>query len=138
MPLKIDYTTSYHHTDKHAGGGIGGLCMLIGLLHQNISCTLYEAAPAFAEIGAGVSFGANAVRSMSLIDPEIKKGYDKIATSNASPAWKKCWFNFTLGAKEDGWKDLKTPGKEGVQVAQVCEWFGLVQIEVSYSFAQAM
>ncbi|KAK0118867.1 hypothetical protein ONS95_007741 [Cadophora gregata] len=101
------------------GGGIGGLCTLIGLLHQNISCTLYEAAPAFAEIGAGVSFGDNAVRAMSLIDPEIKNGYDKIATSNASSAWKKCWFNFTLGMKDDGWKDLKAPGKEGVQVAPV-------------------
>jgi salicylate hydroxylase len=29
----------------------------IGLLHKNISCTLYESASAFAEIGAGVSFG---------------------------------------------------------------------------------
>ena len=112
--------------------------MLIGLLHQNISCTLYEAAPAFAEIGAGVSFGANAVRAMALIDPEIKKGYDKIATSNASPAWKKCWFNFTLGAKEDGWKDLKTPGKECVQVAQVCELIETVPIEAFHSVPLAI
>lgn len=93
--------------------------MLIGLLHQNISCTLYEAAPAFAEIGAGVSFGPNAVRAMSLIDPEIKKGYDSIATSNAFPEKKKFWFDFSLGQKESGWRDLKAPGKEGVRIAQV-------------------
>ncbi len=93
--------------------------MAIGLLHQNISCTLYEAAPAFAEIGAGVSFGPNAVRAMSLIDPDIKKGYDSIATSNAFPEKKKFWFDFNLGQKDDGWKDLKAPGKEGTQIAQV-------------------
>lgn len=31
--------------------------MTIGLLHQNISCTLFESALKFEEIGAGVSFG---------------------------------------------------------------------------------
>jgi salicylate hydroxylase len=93
--------------------------MAIGLLHQNISCTLYEAAPAFAEIGAGVSFGPNAIRAMTLIDPDIKKGYDRIATSNAWPEKKKLWFDFNLGPKVDGWKDLKAPGKEGQRIAQV-------------------
>jgi salicylate hydroxylase len=93
--------------------------MAIGLLHQNISCTLYEAAPAFAEIGAGVSFGPNAIRAMALIDPDIKKGYDRIATSNAWPEKKKLWFDFNLGPKVDGWKDLKAPGKEGQRIAQV-------------------
>ncbi|KAF8863465.1 salicylate 1-hydroxylase-like protein [Acephala macrosclerotiorum] len=101
------------------GGGIGGLCMAIGLLHQNISCTLYESAPAFAEIGAGVSFGPNAVRAMSLIDPDIKKGYDKIATSNAWPEKKKFWFEFNLGQKGEMWGDMKAPGKEMLKVAQV-------------------
>lgn len=93
--------------------------MAIGLLHQNISCTLYESAPAFAEIGAGVSFGPNAVRAMSLIDPDIKKGYDKIATSNAWPDKKKLWFDFNLGQKGEMWGDMKAPGKEMLRVAQV-------------------
>lgn len=93
--------------------------MLIGLLRQNISCKLYESAAAFAEIGAGVSFGPNAVRAMSLIDPDIKKGYDRIATGNAWPAKRNLWFEFNLGPKEDGWKDLKAPGKEGQRIAQV-------------------
>lgn len=93
--------------------------MLIGLLHQNISCTLYESAAAFAEIGAGVSFGPNAVRAMSLIDPDIKKGYDRIATGNAWPEKKNLWFEFNLGPKENGWKDLEAPGKEGQKIAQV-------------------
>jgi salicylate hydroxylase len=93
--------------------------MVIGLLHQNIPCTLYESASAFAEIGAGVSFGPNALRAMSLIDPNIKKGYDRIATSNAFPEKKKFWFDFNLGPKEGGWKDLKAPGKDGERIAQV-------------------
>lgn len=93
--------------------------MVIGLLHQNISCTLYEAAPAFMEIGAGVSFGPNAVRAMSLIDPDIKKGYDSIATGNGWPEKQKLYFEYRLGQKEDGWKDLKAPGKEGLRIAQV-------------------
>lgn len=93
--------------------------MAIGLLHQNISCTLYESAAAFAEIGAGVSIGPNAVRAMSLIDPDIKIGYDRIATSNAWPEKKKIWFDFNLGPKEKGWKDLKAPGREGQRIAQV-------------------
>jgi salicylate hydroxylase len=48
------------------------------------------------------------VRAMSLIDPDIKAGYDSIATSNAWPEKKKIWFEFNLGVKsgEEGWKDL--------------------------------
>ncbi|EKD19231.1 mannitol 1-phosphate dehydrogenase [Drepanopeziza brunnea f. sp. 'multigermtubi' MB_m1] len=96
------------------GGGIGGLCMAIGLLHQQVSCTLYEAAPAFAEIGAGVSFGPNAVRAMSLIDPAIKAGYDKIATSNTAPEKKQCWFDFSLGHKDAACGEAGTPVAEVV------------------------
>jgi salicylate hydroxylase len=88
------------------GGGIGGLCTAIGLLHQGISVTIYESAPAFAEIGAGVSFGPNAVRAMSLIDPAIKAGYDKRATENAWDSKKNVWFDFRWGMKEGLMKEL--------------------------------
>jgi len=82
-------------------------------MHQNISCTLYEAAPAFAEIGAGVSFGPNAMRAMFLLDPDIKTGYDKIATRN--PDTPETWFSFRLGMKKEGWEKsgMKAPGEEG-------------------------
>lgn len=79
------------------GGGIGGLCLTIGLLQQNVSCTLYEAAHAFAEIGAGVSFGPNAVRAMELIDPQIATGFEKCVTLNAWPEKKETWFDFRIG-----------------------------------------
>lgn len=79
------------------GGGIGGLCLTIGLLRQDVSCTLYEAASAFAEIGAGVSFGPNAVRAMELIDPQIARGFEKCVTLNAWPEKKETWFDFRIG-----------------------------------------
>jgi len=44
------------------GGGIAGLSLAIGLLKNNVPFHLYEAAHAFAEVGAGVSFGPNSLR----------------------------------------------------------------------------
>lgn len=56
---------------------------------------------------------------MTLIDPEIKKGYDSIATNNAYPEKKNVWFDFRLGQKEDGWKDMAAPGREGQKIAEI-------------------
>ncbi|MCJ1253499.1 hypothetical protein MMC24_001311 [Lignoscripta atroalba] len=79
------------------GGGIGGLALAIGLLCQNIPIHIYEAAHAFAEVGAGVSFGPNSLGAMSLIDENIKKGYHKRETVNASAEKKHTWFDFRWG-----------------------------------------
>ncbi|QSZ29222.1 hypothetical protein DSL72_003734 [Monilinia vaccinii-corymbosi] len=103
------------------GGGIGGLCMAIGLLKKNIPFTVYEAAPAFAEIGAGVSLGPNSVRAMELIDPAVKRGFDNCATSNGSPEKRDIWFDYRIGMAEEGWKDFRTgpPAKEGEFLTEV-------------------
>ncbi|KFY90231.1 hypothetical protein V498_06088 [Pseudogymnoascus sp. VKM F-4517 (FW-2822)] len=82
------------------GGGIGGLCLAIGLLRQNISCKLYEAASAFAEVGAGVSFGPNTIRAMELIDPQIAIGFENCATTNGWPEKKDTWFDFRTGQEK--------------------------------------
>ena len=82
------------------GGGIGGLCLAIGLLRQNISCKLYEAASAFAEIGAGISFGPNAIRAMELIDPQIAKGFENCATNNGWQEKRDTWFDFSTGEEK--------------------------------------
>ena len=79
------------------GGGIGGLALAIALLRQGVPVHIYEAASAFAEIGAGVSFGPNAVRAMSLIDPKIRQGYDRRSTSNGWLEKKDVWFDYRLG-----------------------------------------
>ncbi|KFY19145.1 hypothetical protein V493_08111 [Pseudogymnoascus sp. VKM F-4281 (FW-2241)] len=82
------------------GGGIGGLCLTIGLLRQNISCKLYEAASAFAEVGAGVSFGPNTIRAMELIDPQIAEAFENCATTNGWPEKKDTWFDFRTGQEK--------------------------------------
>lgn len=82
------------------GGGIGGLCLAIGLQRHKVPFTIYEAAPAFSEIGAGVSFGPNAVQAMELIDSRITKGFEKCATSNGWPEKKENWFDFRVGKSE--------------------------------------
>ena len=99
------------------GGGIGGLCTAIGLLQQGVPVEIYEgeffhpagstghqklmmmlsAAPAFAEIGAGVSLGPNAARAMQLIDPRIFEGFQRCATNNEWESKKNFWFSFRKG-----------------------------------------
>ena len=65
------------------GGGIGGLCTAIGLLkHRHIDVQLYEAAPSFGEIGAGVALGPNAQRALQLIGDKPLQAFKKHATQN--------------------------------------------------------
>ena len=45
-----------------SGGGIGGLAAALGLSRGGLVVTLFEKAPAFAEIGAGVQLGPNVTR----------------------------------------------------------------------------
>ncbi|TWB45851.1 FAD-dependent monooxygenase [Nitrospirillum pindoramense] len=44
------------------GGGIGGVTAAIALLDRGFSVTVLESAPAFAEVGAGVTLAPNAMR----------------------------------------------------------------------------
>ena len=82
------------------GGGIGGISLAIGLLRRGVPCQIYEAAPAFAEIGAGLGLGPNSVRSMKLIDPAIKAAYDKVKTKNLWKEEEETWINFRTGIGE--------------------------------------
>ena len=79
------------------GGGIGGLALAIGLRRRGITAHIYEAAPAFAEIGAGVAFGPNSVRSMALIDPGIRAAFHRLATKNGSKEDEETWITFRCG-----------------------------------------
>lgn len=88
------------------GGGIGGLTLAAGLLRRNVRVQIYEAAPAFAEIGLGLSIGPAAHRAMPLIDPQIREIYDSLVTTHAdSPgyeAFRQTWFEivWASGAQE--------------------------------------
>lgn len=82
------------------GGGIGGVALAIGLLHRKIAVQIYEAVPAFAEIGAGIVFGPNSIRSMYLIHPAIKTAFDSLVTKNEGESEEATWLNFRCGIGE--------------------------------------
>ncbi|CAK7237919.1 hypothetical protein SBRCBS47491_010206 [Sporothrix bragantina] len=84
------------------GGGIAGLTVTLQLLQQGVRTTLYEQARQFGEIGAGVSFGPNALRAMSLISPHVRNAFEAQATFNQSEANKGVWFDFRYGESCDG------------------------------------
>ena len=89
----VPNTTSYVSPNPSAfsvaivGGGIGGLSLALGLLrHPHIDVHVYESAPSFGEIGAGVAIGPNAQRALELISPAARAAFDKHATPNLWPS----------------------------------------------------
>ncbi|KAJ7789406.1 salicylate hydroxylase [Mycena olivaceomarginata] len=46
------------------GGGMCGLACAVGLAHRGIRADVFEAAPKFDEVGAGVGLGSNALRAL--------------------------------------------------------------------------
>ncbi|KAL1844646.1 hypothetical protein VTK73DRAFT_2101 [Phialemonium thermophilum] len=67
------------------GGGIGGLALAVALTRYDISFTLYEAAPQFGTVGAGVGLGPNALRAMDAVVPGFQEMYDRISSGNVTP-----------------------------------------------------
>lgn len=68
------------------GGGIGGVSLAIGLAAQNVPFHIYEAAPSFGEIGAGVSFGPNVLRAIHGLSPAMLRAYARHVTANEDEA----------------------------------------------------
>lgn len=82
------------------GGGIGGLCLALGLLRRGIPVQVYEQAAGFGEIGQGVAFGPNSARAMQLVDPAIKEAFTRLATHAAEEETEgigRTWINFRCG-----------------------------------------
>ena len=46
------------------GGGIGGLSAALALSQAGQGCAVFEQAPTFGEIGAGLQLGPNAIRRL--------------------------------------------------------------------------
>lgn len=85
LPHTTNAVSSTEKTIRVAiiGGGIGGLCLALGLLKQaHLDVQVYEAAPTFSEIGAGVALGHTAARALEIIGPAAKRAMDKHATGN--------------------------------------------------------
>ncbi|SPJ32208.1 salicylate 1-monooxygenase [Kushneria phyllosphaerae] len=80
------------------GGGIGGVALAIGLSrHLDIDVTLFESAQAFSEIGAGVSFGPNAVRAIEQL--ELGEAYRRVADGSPAP-FEDVWFEWRHGVDD--------------------------------------
>ncbi|PMR72049.1 salicylate 1-monooxygenase [Billgrantia endophytica] len=74
------------------GGGIGGVAFAVALSRKpGLDVHLFEAAPRFSEIGAGVSFGPNAVRAIQLLG--LERSYRRIADSSPAP-YEDVWFEW--------------------------------------------
>lgn len=76
------------------GGGITGLILALGLQHRGVSHTLYERAPAFTEIGAGIGFSPNAERALRLVDPRVYAVYKQVASTTGDA---EDYFNWVNG-----------------------------------------
>ncbi|KAF7553482.1 hypothetical protein G7Z17_g3607 [Cylindrodendrum hubeiense] len=80
------------------GGGIGGLCLALSITnHTSIPVTVYENAPKFGEIGAGVAFGPNVVRTIRQISAPLADAVDARASRNTWPEKRGVWFDFRVG-----------------------------------------
>ncbi|KTT35585.1 salicylate hydroxylase [Pseudomonas oryzihabitans] len=78
------------------GGGIAGVGLALGLKDApHLKVTLFESAPAFGEIGAGVSFGANAVRALAGLG--MAEPYQALADRTPDP-WQDVWFEWRRGS----------------------------------------
>jgi salicylate hydroxylase len=84
------------------GGGIAGLTLALHLLIHRVPIKLYEQAPQFGEIGAGVSFGPNSTKALGLISSHVLKAFEDAETNNLDEAKKNVWFDFRYGDTCDG------------------------------------
>nr|AAL07273.1 salicylate hydroxylase [Pseudomonas fluorescens] len=74
------------------GGGISGLALALSLCkHSHLNVQLFEAAPALGEVGAGVSFGPNAVRA--IVGLGLGQAYFQVADRTPQP-WEDIWFEW--------------------------------------------
>ena len=84
------------------GGGIGGLALALGLLkHPHIDFHIFESAPSFGEIGAGVAFGPNAQRALELLGPEARDAYLAHATPNMWPSHGNTFIDYIVVSLTD-------------------------------------
>jgi salicylate hydroxylase len=89
------------------GGGITGLTLAIALHRRNIDCTVYEQAPSFKEIGAGLGFHPGAVQALRLCDEDIFHAFEKVCTVNKWDSKRHVWFDVFDGTADVPAKNLK-------------------------------
>ncbi|KAI0111196.1 hypothetical protein GGR51DRAFT_69381 [Nemania sp. FL0031] len=78
--MTVDTSTNGIHV-AIIGGGITGVILALALSHRGVSYTLYERAPSFTEIGAGIGFSPNAERALKVVDPRVYAVYKQVAST---------------------------------------------------------
>lgn len=89
------------------GGGIAGLTLAIALIKRGIKVNIYEQVARFGEIGAGVSFGPNAVRAMEICSDGIFRAFKDLATGNQWKSKEKEFFCMVDGYHHDASKSAQ-------------------------------
>lgn len=90
------------------GGGIAGLTLAIALSERNVPYKIYEQAPKFGEIGAGVSFSPNALRAMKKCHQGIYEAFERVCTRNEWSTKQHVWFDYLNGYD----KSFEEPGHQ--------------------------
>lgn len=93
------------------GGGIGGVALAIGLAARNVPFHIYESAPSFGEIGAGVTFGPNTIRAMHGLSPAMLRAYSKHVTANEPPELADTFLTYRRGWLPEGADETWMPAK---------------------------
>lgn len=93
------------------GGGIGGVALAIGLAARNVPFHIYESAPSFGEIGAGVTFGPNVIRAMHGLSPAMLRAYAKHVTTNEPSELADAFLTYRRGWLPEGEDETWTPAK---------------------------
>lgn len=90
------------------GGGISGVALALDISrHPHLNVQLFESAPAFGEVGAGVSFGANAVRALEGLG--LGEPYQNISDRSPEP-WQDVWFEWRRATDAGYLGASKAPG----------------------------
>ncbi|KAH8787981.1 mannitol 1-phosphate dehydrogenase [Diaporthe sp. PMI_573] len=107
------------------GGGIGGVALAIGLAGRGVPFHIYESAPSFGEIGAGVTFGPNVIRAMHGLSPAMLRAYSKHVTANEPPELAGTFLTYRRGWLPEGEDETWVPAKIFNMVSKVQEIDGM-------------
>ncbi|OJZ84840.1 hypothetical protein ASPFODRAFT_209304 [Aspergillus luchuensis CBS 106.47] len=64
------------------GAGIGGLALAMGLEKKGVPYTIYEAAPGYSVVGAGIGFGPNGELALGMLQERFRAQYEKVCVGN--------------------------------------------------------
>ncbi|KAK0736287.1 hypothetical protein B0T21DRAFT_411474 [Apiosordaria backusii] len=93
------------------GAGIAGITLGLGLRDRNVPFTIYERAPGFRDIGAGIGFSPNAEKAMEYLSKGVLKAFKRVANPNGED-----YFQWVDGHSPQGELMYKKfVGKDGFQ-----------------------